>query len=405
MAAAYHASRDLFPHARTRRLRYQPGGEIFFRPDPERWRGLALQPRPSVLTRAGDPLDGLVAAAGARDLSVQAWTVFLHVDWTRGRRPALRRADLLRRPVPDRALPREPGRARVRAHARRRHRGPRRRLGAGGVAAPPRARARRAPRALFRRAGGGRAPAARAVLLHATASTARGVTAPTRPSCSAGPAPRSSGRSRATRRRRPPSCRARRPASSSGVSSARLLDARCETVATLAGELAGATAEHGARFELLDSSGAIKGYADGRPEGDPAPSIAWRHGVDVAACARAGATIGAIAYAADPARVAHDLDAYRDRAQRAGRDSRWSPRCAPCRPIATRRRTSPRSCASRAGGGCRPRRLLPLRHGAAERARPDPRGARAGGLGFRAPEGAARRARRCARRRRARARR
>ena len=34
-------------------------------------------------------------------------------------------------------------------------------------------------------------------------------------------------------------------------------------------------------------------------------------GVDVAACARAGAAIGAIAYAADPARVALDLAAYR----------------------------------------------------------------------------------------------
>ena len=33
--------------------------------------------------------------------------------------------------------------------------------------------------------------------------------------------------------------------------------------------------------------------------------------MDVAACARAGAAIGAIAYAADPARVASDLAAYR----------------------------------------------------------------------------------------------
>jgi hypothetical protein len=82
MAAAYHASRDLFPHARTRRLRFQPGGEIFFRPDPGVWRGHALQPRPSSLARAGDPLAELVEAAGARGLDVQAWTVFLHVDWT-----------------------------------------------------------------------------------------------------------------------------------------------------------------------------------------------------------------------------------------------------------------------------------------------------------------------------------
>ena len=51
-----------------------------------------------------------------------------------------------------------------------------------------------------------------------------------------------------------------------------------------------------------------------RPAGrraTPAPSIAWRLGVDIAACARAGAAIGAIAYAADPARVELDLAAYR----------------------------------------------------------------------------------------------
>ena len=65
------------------------------------------------------------------------------------------------------------------------------------------------------------------------------------------------------------------------------------------------------RFELLDASGAAKGYARGRAVGDAAPSIAWRIGLDIAACARAGAAIGAIAYAADPARVELDLAAYR----------------------------------------------------------------------------------------------
>jgi hypothetical protein len=90
-----------------------------------------------------------------------------------------------------------------------------------------------------------------------------------------------------------------------------LLDARCEAVAALVGEVAEAVAEQGARLELLDGSGAAKGYADGRPQGDAAPSIAWRTGVDIAACARAGAAIGAVAYAADPARVELDLAAYR----------------------------------------------------------------------------------------------
>ena len=90
-----------------------------------------------------------------------------------------------------------------------------------------------------------------------------------------------------------------------------LLESRCDVVASLVGEIAEATRAHGVRFEVLDSSGAVKGYATGRPAGDAAPSIGWRFGTDVAACARAGAAIGAIAYAADPARVALDLAAYR----------------------------------------------------------------------------------------------
>ncbi len=60
----------------------------------------------------------------------------------------------------------------------------------------------------------------------------------------------------------------------------------------------------------MDASGAIKGYATGRPEGDPAPAIAWRLGVDLAAVAGACDGIEAIAYAADPERIRLDLEAY-----------------------------------------------------------------------------------------------
>ena len=114
------------------------------------------------------------------------------------------------------------------------------------------------------------------------------------------------------------------------------------------------------RFELLDASGAVKGYASGRPEGDAAPSIAWRLGVDVAACARAGAAIGAIAYAADPARVALDLAAYRALAPGA-------PLVAALRPVAARLRSAENLAAklrAARAGGRRPGRLLPLRPGA-----------------------------------------
>ncbi len=314
MAAAYHASRDLFPHARTRRLRYQPGGEIFFRPDPERWRGLALQPRPSVLTRAGDPLAGLVAAAGSRDLSVQAWTVFLHVDWTEDGEPRFAEQTCFGDPCLTELCPANPD---VRAYART-------------LAADIAARGVGAVLAESLHHHGlehGAHHERYFVELGAVARLLLGLCFCSH--CLDGA--RRHGADPAELQRRACAEVERAFAGDEAQTTAELsreeagellggqlgalLDARCETVASLAGELAGATAEHGARFELLDSSGAIKGYADGRPQGDPAPSIAWRHGVDVAACARAGATIGAIAYAADPARVAQDLDAYRDRVQ------------------------------------------------------------------------------------------
>ena len=113
--------------------------------------------------------------------------------------------------------------------------------------------------------------------------------APTPKSCAHGPAPRSSARSREPRRRRRRSSRTSEAAALLGGQLGALLQSRCEVVATLAGELAEATRARGARLELLDGSGAVKGYATGRPEGGPAPSIAWRLGVDIAACARAGA--------------------------------------------------------------------------------------------------------------------
>lgn len=310
MAAAYHASRDLFPHARTRRLRYQPGGEIFFRPDPACWRRLALQPRPSRLVGEGDPLAELVAAADERGLSVQAWTVFLHVDWTEDGDPRFAEQTCFGDPCLTQLCPANPdvrayalalaqdlaGRGIASVLAESLHHHPlehgahheRYFVELGSVARllfglcfcphcldaaqrhgadPEELRARAC--AEVERALSGTAPQASSELSYDEAAALLG-----------------------------------------GQLGA-LLQSRCEVVATLAGELAEATRARGARLELLDGSGAVKGYATGRPEGDPAPSIAWRLGVDIAACARAGAAIGAIAYAADPARVELDLASYR----------------------------------------------------------------------------------------------
>ena len=53
-------------------------------------------------------------------------------------------------------------------------------------------------------------------------------------------------------------------------------DMRAEIVTSLVAEVAEAAAP--IPLELIDLSGAVLGYADGRPTGPPAPSIAWRSG-------------------------------------------------------------------------------------------------------------------------------
>jgi hypothetical protein len=61
----------------------------------------------------------------------------------------------------------------------------------------------------------------------------------------------------------------------------------------------------------MDLSGAVKGYATGKPEGEAAPEIAWRLGVDLPNLAGVCDGLEAIGYAADPARLRFDLVAYR----------------------------------------------------------------------------------------------
>ena len=85
---------------------------------------------------------------------------------------------------------------------------------------------------------------------------------------------------------------------------------RERVVTSLVVEVAEAARGGGAELEIIDSSGAMKGYATGRPAGSPAPAVAWQLGVDVRAVARACDGIEAIGYAADPERIRGDLEAY-----------------------------------------------------------------------------------------------
>ncbi|WP_019631744.1 hypothetical protein [Actinomadura atramentaria] len=86
---------------------------------------------------------------------------------------------------------------------------------------------------------------------------------------------------------------------------------RIATVTSLAAEVAAAVAAEGSRLTFLDLTGAVKGYADGRPGGGPAAADAWRIGVDPAALARVVPSYAALCYARDAERVALDVAAYR----------------------------------------------------------------------------------------------
>src|SRR5207244_8236926 len=72
----------------------------------------------------------------------------------------------------------------------------------------------------------------------------------------------------------------------------------------------GAAAEK-ASFAFIDLSGAVKGYATGRPQGRPAAEISWQFGIDAGGVAAACGQLEAIGYAADPERLRLDLAAYR----------------------------------------------------------------------------------------------
>ncbi|WP_188191364.1 hypothetical protein [Nonomuraea sp. SYSU D8015] len=86
--------------------------------------------------------------------------------------------------------------------------------------------------------------------------------------------------------------------------------ARSETVTTLVSEVASAVAEEGSRLVFVDSTGAVKGYADGLPTPVLAAHDAWQFGVDLVALGDLVPAFGVLAYARDAARVADDVAAY-----------------------------------------------------------------------------------------------
>jgi hypothetical protein len=306
VAAAYHEGRDIFPHNPVRKVRFLEGGALFFRPDATRWDGLRLQPQVSELARERDVLRELRTATRERGLELHAWTVFLHNDTLGARDPGCAPRNAFGDPYITDLCPANPD---VRAYAR---------ALAGDVAAlgvdtvfaeslhyHPLEHGYAHER-YFIELG----PLVRYLLglcfCEHCLEAARRLDVDADAAC----------RFAREEIERVFAGGAQEPAED--VDREELerplggyLEARNATVASLVDEVARAAADEGAGLTFMDLSGAVKGYATGRPTGEPAPTIAWKLGVDLGAIARNGTVIGAIGYAVDPERLGLDLEAYR----------------------------------------------------------------------------------------------
>ncbi len=302
LAAVYHEARDLFPHNPVRKMRFLEGGVAYFRPDPARYRGLAIEPRVSRLASEHDVLAELVEAARARDVAVHAWVVYLHSDWVRDGREEHAPRNAFGDPYLTDLCPANPD---VRAYVAALT-GDIARYGVQTIAAESLHHCSlehgyHHERYFLELGARNRFLLGLCFCEHCLAAAReRGVDAD---------AVRGFARDELERafagEAAPEACEP----TLDGLGG--YLGAREDTVTSLAALASGAAAAEGTRFVFMDSSGAIKGYATGRPEGDPAPSIAWTQGVDLAATARACHGIEAIGYAADPERLRLDLEAYR----------------------------------------------------------------------------------------------
>ena len=308
VAAAYHEGRDIFPHNPRHKVRFLESGAVFFPPDPEHWRDVRL--RPPVSEVAG-VFPALVAAAGSRGVSVHAWTVFLHNGALAAEHPDCAPENAFGDRYVTDLCPAHPD---VRAFAVALAAD----VGGLGVASIS------AESLHFHALEHGYAheryfvplgPVARYLLglcfcSHCLdAAAALGVD---------GEAVRRFARVELERvfegAGGEPAEELHRTlvGAFAGGELVGYLEAREETVASLTADVAAAARAGGATFEFIDLAGAVKGYATGRPEGAPAPSISWQLGVDVAAVAGACDGISAIGYATDPGRVDADLAAYGD---------------------------------------------------------------------------------------------
>ena len=294
VAAAYHEGRDVFPHNPVRRVRFLESGAVFFPPGPA-LRAARLQPP---VSESAHVLPEAIAAAERRGLAVRAWTVFLHNGALAAAYPECAPENAFGDRYVTELCPAHPdARAYARALA-----ADVAALGVAGICSEALHYLGLEHGYAHERYFVALGPRVRYLLglcfcEHCLAAAqAAGVD---------GDGARRSARE---------AIESAFAGDDPGGDPERDEYARVreQVVTSLVAEVAEAAGE--TPFEFIELSGAVKGYADGRPTGAPAPSIAWQLGVDADAVAGACDGIEAIGYAADPERIRGDLDAYGDAA-------------------------------------------------------------------------------------------
>jgi hypothetical protein len=297
VAAAYHEGRDVFPHNPTGKVRFLESGAIFFEPDHARWRDVRLRPP---VSEAAAAFHELMPAAARRGMPVHAWTVFLHNGALGEAFPDCAPENAFGDRYVTELCPAHPD---VRAYARVLA-AEVARLGVQTIVAESLHYHPLEHGYAHERYFVPLGPRARYLLglcfcRHCVDAASRGGVD--------GEGLRASVRDELE-------CvfgGAAEEALELEGGLAAYARAREDVVTTLAAEVADAANGEGASFVFIDLSGATKGYATGRPDGEAAPDIAWQLGVDVPAVASACGSLEAIGYAHDPDRLRFDLEAYR----------------------------------------------------------------------------------------------
>lgn len=310
MAAAYHQGRDIFPHNPARKVHFLDGDRVFFQPDASRYRGLKLQPRISRLAKGSDILADLCREASSRSLKARAWTVYLHNHSLGAVHPECACRNAFGDPHLTDLCPSNPD---VRAYVT---------ALAGDIAAK-----------------GVSTVVAESLHFHALehgfhheryfielgplgrhllglcfcdhcleAARRRGIhterlQADVRRELerrfASDPEPQTSDLAK------------EKMGEFADGELAAYSETRAATVTSLVAEASESARAEGAAFAFIDLSGAVKGYATGRPQGAPAPETAWQFGIDVKGVADACGQVEAIGYAAEPERLRLDLASYR----------------------------------------------------------------------------------------------